>query len=308
MAVAYLDAFSGISGDMTVGAFLGLGLPLDHLRAQLGQLRLEGYEIGASSRRIEGILAVKFDVHVSGEDPGRAHRSLADIRKMIQHSQLAAAVKDKALHRFARLAEAEGRVHGVAPETVTFHETGAIDSIIDVVGAAVGAEYFAVDRLFVSPLPGGSGVLKCRHGVLPVPAPAVAELLKGFRLHVGEGTGELVTPTGAALVAALADTAEPPPLRLAAVGYGAASRILPAAANHMRVILRHVGGGLGAGAAGLSSAHPRASGPLGYQSAVTWVVIRRRGAFSSRRSSTRRSGAEAGATIRLWKAWDTGSG
>lgn len=157
---------------------------------------------------------------------------------MIEASRLAGAVQRRSLDVFHCLAEAEGKVHGIAADEVTFHEVGAVDSIVDIVGSAIGFAELGVERVYVSALPLGSGTVPSRHGVLPVPAPATAELLRGFPVRVGDGIGELVTPTGAAIVAAFATPGEAlPPLRIDAVGYGAGSRTLPDRPNLLRLVL-----------------------------------------------------------------------
>lgn len=254
MRALYFDAFAGVSGDMTVGALLALGLDLEQLRAQLAALPLHGYALRAERRLVNAITAVKFDVdvdagprhgHRHGQEPGHehghSHRSFADIRAMIAASGLAPRVRDTALAIFTRLAEAEGRVHGVAAEAVTFHEVGAVDSIVDIVGTAVGLAALGVERVYVSPLPLGSGLVRSQHGVIPAPGPATVELLRGFPVRVGDGTSELITPTGAAIVATLARPDEPvPPLQVEAVGYGAGTRVLTDRPNVLRLLLARV--------------------------------------------------------------------
>jgi pyridinium-3,5-bisthiocarboxylic acid mononucleotide nickel chelatase len=249
----YFDTFSGISGDMTVGALLALGVPLEHLRGELGRLDLRGYHLVAERRMVNGITATKFDVHLEDEHGhghprhAHAHRAFRDIRALIESSGLDPEVKDVALRVFTRLAEAEGRVHEKPPEEVTFHEVGAVDSIVDIVGTAIGYCHLGVERAFVGALPAGSGVVSSQHGRLPVPPPATVELLRGFDLRLGDGVGELVTPTGAAIVAALATPLmHPAALRLDAVGYGAGTRRLEDRPNLLRLVL-------GEGSAGLES-------------------------------------------------------
>ncbi len=177
---------------MTVGALLSLGVDLEQVREGLAALPMRGYSLRASQRLVNAITAVKFDVALEGpahqpvHDHGphgehahtHVHRSFADIRAMIDGSALASPVKATALAIFGRLAEAEGRVHGVAAEAVTFHEVGAVDSIVDIVGTAIGLAALDVGRVYVSPLPLGSGLVRSQHGVIPVPGPATAELLK----------------------------------------------------------------------------------------------------------------------------------
>lgn len=288
MRALYFDAFAGVSGDMTVGALLGLGLELERLRAELALLPVGGYALRAETRLVHGITAVKFDVDVDGQrrhpapdprhhahdygdhdhgdhdhgdhdhgdhdhahdhaqhathdDGPHAHRAWGDIRAMIAASGLSAPVQERAQAIFARLAEAEGRVHGVATEAVTFHEVGAVDSIVDIVGTAIGLVALGVERAYVSTLPLGSGSVRSQHGVIPVPAPATIELLRGFPARIGDGAGEVVTPTGAAIVAAVASPGEPvPPMRVTAIGYGAGTRTLPDRPNVLRLLLGEVG-------------------------------------------------------------------
>jgi uncharacterized protein (TIGR00299 family) protein len=235
MKVLYFDAFAGSSGDMTVGAFLSLGLSLDRLREELRALPLTGYTIRAETCQINGIGAMRFTVDTASHEHG--HRAFRDIREMLANSALDAPVKRHALAIFARLAEVEGHVHGMAPDDVEFHEVGAVDSIIDIVGAAVGMARFAVERAYVSVVPLGSGVVQSQHGPLPVPGPATIELLRGFTTRVGDGEGELITPTGAAIIATCAQPGPAPEMRVEAVGYGAGQRTLRDRPNLLRLIL-----------------------------------------------------------------------
>jgi uncharacterized protein (TIGR00299 family) protein len=247
MRIAYLDAFSGVSGDMTVGALLHLGLPLDAVRDAIGALGLHG--VAVSSERVErsGIVATKFHVRVHGAHPdppgghgtphGHAHRAWRDIRALLERSVLDARVRDTAVAVFAALAAAEGRVHGVPADDVAFHEVGALDAIVDVVGAALGFVHLGVDAVHASPLPMGQGRVRAAHGPLPVPAPAVVELLRGRAVRLEDGASELVTPTGAAIVAALARPDAVPELRIEAVGWGAGDRTLADRPNLLRVVV-----------------------------------------------------------------------
>jgi uncharacterized protein (TIGR00299 family) protein len=235
MKVLYIDAFSGISGDMTVGALLALGVSLDGLKQQLALLPLSGYSVAAAPRHVHGIGAIKFDVQVASH--GHAHRAFRDIRGMLEKSGLDSAAKAVALAIFEKLAVAEGHVHGIATDDVEFHEVGAVDSIVDIVGAAVGMTTLGVEATYVSPLPLGSGIVQSQHGPLPVPAPATAELLRGFSTRPGDGEGELVTPTGAAIVATMATPGPVPELRVVNVGYGAGTRTLKDRPNLLRLVL-----------------------------------------------------------------------
>ncbi len=234
MKIAYFDAFSGLSGDMTVGALLHLGMPLDALQEELRKLPLTGYRLTQTERTLSGIRATKFNVEV--HDPLH-ERSFRAIAHMIQQSDLIPQVKETALRIFTLLAEAEGHVHGVAPEAVHFHEVGAIDSIVDIVGAAFGLHFLGVGHVYASSLPMGKGLVPSRHGVLPVPGPATVELLKGIPVRLGDGDAEMVTPTGAAIIAALADQSALPVFVPSAVGYGAGERTLPDRPNLLRIVL-----------------------------------------------------------------------
>ncbi len=234
MKILYLDAFAGISGDMMVGALLALGLPLDQLKQELSRLPISGYSITATPRQVSGISAIKFDVHAGASV--HPHRAFRDIRAMLDGSALTPPVKQSAIDMFTKLAEAEGRIHSVQPDAVEFHEIGAIDSIVDIVASAVGLTWLAAERVYVSPLPLGSGVVQSQHGPLPVPAPATVELLRRFVTRAGDGEGELVTPTGAAILASVARPDAVPAMRINASGYGAGQRPLTDRPNLLRVI------------------------------------------------------------------------
>ncbi len=234
MKVAYFDAFSGLSGDMTVGALLNLGMPLDALRAELAKLPVTGYHVRQTERELSGICATKFNVDV--HDPLH-ERSFRAIARMLQESPLLPAVKDSALRVFTVLAEAEGKVHGVSPDAVHFHEVGAIDSIVDIVGTAFGFHFLGIEQMYVSPLPAGKGFVPSRHGILPIPGPATMELLKGRVVRLEDGEGEMVTPTGAAIIAALAQPSVSPVFVPSAVGYGAGEKTWSDRPNLLRVVL-----------------------------------------------------------------------
>lgn len=236
MKILYFDCFAGISGDMTVGALLDLGVPLSFLKEELARLRppLSGYALSAEETSRRGIRATKFGVHVIEDQP---HRHYVDIVEMIEGSSLADEVKLTAGQILRRLAEAEAKVHGVELNRVHFHEVGALDSIIDIVGTALCLQYLEIKELFASALPLGSGYIETAHGRLPVPAPATAELLRGIPVHAELGAGERVTPTGAAILAALCSGfGAPPPFTLAEVGHGAGDRDFPDAPNILRIM------------------------------------------------------------------------
>lgn len=223
--LAYLDCFSGISGDMLLGALIDAGLALDDLRADLAKLPVSGYELKAervSKRSISGTRVVVETEH------SHAHRGLSDIVEIIDKADLPAPVKELARRAFTRLAEAEAHVHGESVEQIHFHEVGAVDAIVDIVGGFCGLHRLGVDEVHASPLPLGGGWVEAAHGRLPVPAPATVELLKGVPTYGGPVEAELVTPTGAALVTTVSRRFGPmPPMQIREVGWGAGSRDLP---------------------------------------------------------------------------------
>ncbi|MDF1614581.1 nickel pincer cofactor biosynthesis protein LarC [Desulfurivibrio dismutans] len=223
--IAYLDCFSGLAGDMLLAALLDAGLPLEHLRRQLAGLPLKGYELEGQRTSQGGISALNFQVKLTGQQPPRTWR---EIRELLTAAELDQEVKEKAIPIFQHLAEAEARVHGVAVEEVHFHEVGAVDSLVDIVGAAIGLAYFKIDRLLCSPLPLTRGWVHTSHGPLPLPAPATMELLRDLPTYGLDLEMELVTPTGAALVKALATACgPPPPMTIRHLGYGAGSKQRP---------------------------------------------------------------------------------
>jgi len=240
--LAYFDTFSGASGDMIVGALIDAGLGIDELRSELAKLPLEGYTIAAEKTQKNGLAATKFNVVIEhsghGHHPHHQHRNLSDIVGIVDSSALAAAVKDKAKRVFARLAEAEAAVHGVGIDEIHFHEVGAVDSIVDIVGAAVALELLGVAEIVSGPLRFGSGTVKAQHGVLPLPAPATARLAEGFPVEHTGIRGELTTPTGAAVLTALADSfGPPPPMTLERTGLGAGNADRPERPNVLRVMI-----------------------------------------------------------------------
>ncbi len=221
--IAYIDCFSGVAGDMLLGAIVDAGLPVDDLRRELRRLPLEGYEISAS-RVIRGsIAATHVNVTVA---PNQLPRTLADVTAVIDASSLPEADRERSTTVFRRLAEAEAAVHGETVETVHLHDVGAVDAIVDVVGTVAGLRLLEAASLYCSPLPLGDGETHGPHGTLPLPAPATLELVR--RAHVpvraaSSASGELVTPTGAAIVTTLAKF-ERPEMTVESVGYGAGTR------------------------------------------------------------------------------------
>lgn len=236
MTLAYFDCFSGISGDMTLGALIHLGVPFDWLKTQLGRLPLTGFDIKVHPVAPNGIQARRVDVIVTGDR--QPHRRYQDIAETIAQSPFHEKVKTNSLAVFDRIAEAEAAIHGCEKQAVHFHEVGAVDALVDIVGACLALEYLGIDRIRVSPLPLGSGFVNCRHGVLPVPAPATLEILKNKPVYGGSQTHELVTPTGAALAAVLADDfGTMPPMKAERIGYGAGSHELENQPNLLRIVM-----------------------------------------------------------------------
>ena len=224
--IGYLDCFSGIAGDMLLGAIIDAGLDPESLRAGLAPLRLSGYSLEVKSVTRAGMGGTRVEVAVGGPQPARR---LADILAILDGGGLAPAARRQARAVFSALAEAEARVHRCTVEDVHFHEVGAVDAIVDVVGAAVGLAALGIEHLYCSPLPIAGGRAGSAHGDLPLPAPATLELLRGFPLRPGRADVELVTPTGAAILAAWATpAADWPAMVLEAVGYGAGARDLTA--------------------------------------------------------------------------------
>lgn len=237
MTILYLDCYAGISGDMTVGALLDLGVPLEHLREELDKLELPpgSYELATNRTERRQMPALKFDVAVHDH---HTHRHYAGIDAMIAGSELSDPVKEKSRLIFHTLAEAEALVHGVAVEDVHFHEVGAIDSIVDIVATAICLEYLRVGEIYASALPLGSGFVETAHGRLSVPAPATAVLLKGVPLHGECGQGERVTPTGAAILVALVSRfGQQPTMVLEKTGCGAGGKDFPDCPNILRAFL-----------------------------------------------------------------------
>lgn len=239
MLIVYFDCFAGVSGDMIVGALLDLGVDFDALKRELSSLTISSY--GINVRRVDrsGIAAAKFDVEVDLRD--QPARTLGDIRTIILESSLSEITKQRSLAVFERLADAEAKVHGTTRDEIHFHEVGAVDSIIDVVGAMIGFEMLGVDGFYCSALRVGSGLVHTEHGHLPVPAPATAELLKDVPVYAGDLEGEFVTPTGAAIVATLCEEfGHLPEMKVSGVGYGAGSRDPKGLPNMLRVMLGEI--------------------------------------------------------------------
>jgi uncharacterized protein (TIGR00299 family) protein len=235
MRIAYLDCSSGISGDMTLGALVDAGIDLADLNAAVESLGLPDCRLVARQVNKHGFRATQVTVEYR---PEHVHRHLAEILRMIDGGRLTDRQKELARRIFVRLAEAEAKVHGTTVQQVHFHEVGAADSIADVVGAAVGWDLLAVDRVVASPVPTGTGKVKIAHGLCSIPAPATAELLKGVPLAESSVPYELTTPTGAAILATLVDAFGPlPSMKIDRIGYGAGQRDLQQQPNLLRLVV-----------------------------------------------------------------------
>lgn len=233
--ILFIEPFSGISGDMMIGAFLDLGLSFETLQKKLELLPLKGYRISCRKCMRSGIHATKFDVETGHS---HHHRGFTDIRGMIESSGLSSWVKEQSVEAFRRLAEAESKIHGQPLEKVHFHEVGAVDSIIDIVGSMIAVDAFRPVKIIASSVNVGHGTLKCQHGTYPVPGPAAQELLKGIPTFTNEISGELTTPTGATLLSTLVnDFSVRPSMRIQATGYGAGTRQTEGNANVLRISL-----------------------------------------------------------------------
>ena len=235
MRTLYFDCFAGVSGDMTLGALVDAGADPSELTVRLAGLGVEGWELSFEKVDRSGLAATRARVRTAEQ---HHHRHLADILKIIDNSRLTAPVKQRASQIFTRLAEAEARVHDMPVERIHFHEVGALDAIVDVVGACVCFELLGVERFMCSPLHVGSGTVEMAHRRFPVPPPAVAELLKDAPVYSTDIAGELVTPTGAAIVSTVCEGFGPlPPMRLGSTGYGVGGRDYKNFPNVLRVLV-----------------------------------------------------------------------
>jgi len=236
MKVLYYDCFSGISGDMNLGAMIDLGIDISYIKNELDRLNLGGWELVAEKAQRHGIMGTKVAVKQLIHE--HSHRHLSDIQKIIAESTLPDSVKELSMRIFIKIAEAEAKVHGIPVEKVHFHEVGAIDSIIDITGAAICFNVLKVDAVLVSEVELGSGFVNCEHGKLPVPAPATAEILKGIPVRMGGVDFEATTPTGAAILSVLGTGfGTRQPVRLEKTAYGVGHKDHPEVPNLLRVSL-----------------------------------------------------------------------
>ena len=222
--ILFYDCFAGISGDMNLGALVDLGVDAGHLERELEKLNIEGFRLEVKQDMRKGISGTKVTVVVENQE-NEKHRHLSHIEALINNSTLPDRVKEKSLAIFMRVAEAEAKVHNISKEQVHFHEVGALDSIADIVGAAICQEYLKVDEIHASPVQLGGGMVKCAHGLMPVPAPATAEIVAAIPVKSGLVEYEATTPTGAAILAATVDLfCERMELTIAKTGYGIGQR------------------------------------------------------------------------------------
>jgi uncharacterized protein (TIGR00299 family) protein len=237
MRVAYLDTIGGIAGDMTLAAFVSAGLPLQELTSRLAALPLKGYELIGRHVSRSGITAVQVEVVVSF--PGSHHRHLRDIESIITGSSLAGAVKERAMAAFRVLAAAEAKIHNTTIDKVHFHEVGAVDAIIDIVGTAICLETMGIERIYTSPIKvGNGGSVEAEHGLLPIPSPATMEILRGYPVVLTSAPHELTTPTGAAIVRAFSSgSLSDEELVVDTIGYGAGMKEFREMPNLLRILI-----------------------------------------------------------------------
>ena len=236
MKIAYLDCFSGVSGDMFVGSLLDAGLPFEELKRVLSGLNLNGYTISAKKEGRNNIFGTRF--HVSLKEKHQKARHLKDIKEIITSGDIPLAVVEKCISIFEKLATIEGKIHHISPDEIHFHEVGAVDSIVDIVGSVVGMHLLGIEKLFVSRMPVGKGIITSAHGKIPLPSPATIALLEGVPIYDSGQEVEMITPTGAALITSLCSSfGLIPSMILERVGYGVGSRTLADKPNLLRILI-----------------------------------------------------------------------
>ena len=236
MKIAYLDCFSGASGDMFVGSLLDAGLPAESIEETIAGLGIDGFTISSRKEQRNHIFGTKFSVALQRQDQPTRH--LKDIKGILRSSNLPPRIIEKCISIFERLATIEGKIHHISPEEVHFHEVGAVDSIVDVVASVAGIHLLGIEKLFVSKIPVGSGMIASAHGAIPLPAPATIALLKGVPIYDSGQDVEMVTPTGAALLTSLGTSFGPmPPMTIERVGYGVGNRTLSDRPNLLRIVI-----------------------------------------------------------------------
>lgn len=236
MRIAYFDCFSGISGDMTIAAFLDAGLSLKTLSNQLAKLKLKGYELKASKVMRGGLAGTQFSCIT--DQSGHNHRPLSEIIRIIDRSSLKQSVKNTSGEIFEKIGSVEAKIHGKPKKDIRLHELGAIDSIIDIVGAAIAIDELGIDAVYSSKISLGRTIANTKHGPIPIPAPATIELLKGMPLEISDTEAEFVTPTGAGILNVLSKGfGRSPQMKIDRIGYGAGFRDLPERPNMLRILI-----------------------------------------------------------------------
>jgi len=236
MKIAYLDCFSGISGDMFVGSLLDAGLPFEKLETVLSGLKISGYKISATKEGRNNIFGTRFFVSLQEEDQKVRH--LDDIREILKDSDLPLPVIEGSIQVFEKLAIIEGEIHHISPNEVHFHEVGALDSIVDIVATVAGINLLGIEKLFTSRIPVGTGMIASAHGKIPVPSPATIALLRGIPIYHSGQDVEMVTPTGATLITSLCSSFGPMPHMIVdSIGYGVGSRTLVDRPNLLRILI-----------------------------------------------------------------------
>lgn len=233
--IAYFDCFSGISGDMTLGAFTDLGVPVSYLKDSIRENLLDEFDISMERKSVNGIDV--SDISVIYDRDSKHKRNYGYIKDLIEKSTLSENVKENSLSMFREIALAESKIHGTDIEKTHFHEVGSVDAIVDIVGVCLCIDYLKISKVYSSHLPLGSGFVKCSHGVIPVPAPATCEILKGVPLKESDVEGELVTPTGASIIKVLADQFSFPSMAVEKIGYGSGKKRFENWPNLLRVML-----------------------------------------------------------------------
>ncbi|OCT16659.1 TIGR00299 family protein [Paenibacillus pectinilyticus] len=239
MRILYLDCFSGISGDMTLGALVDAGADRAYIEDELSKIKLEPYTLEWKRVIKRGISALKLDVILDPEHPPKKHRHYSEIVQVIQKAEFNERVTALSLAIFEKIAIAEAKIHGTPIEKVHFHEVGAIDSIVDIVGVALAIDSLQIERIFSSPVPLGSGTIHIDHGIYPVPAPATLEMMLGLPIASTHYSLEMTTPTGAGIISGIVDEFSKsfPPMVVDSIGYGAGTRDLPKQPNVLRVVV-----------------------------------------------------------------------
>lgn len=241
MKIAYFDCFSGISGDMILGSLIDAGLNFDRLRKELAHLNLKEYSVRAKKVKRGSLTGTKFDVTINKNSRNHSYNEMLNV---VRKSRLDKRVKENSLRILARLADSEAKVHNISLAKVNFHELSSIDTIVDIVGSVIAFDILGIEKVYASSLPMGRGMVKVEHGLLPIPAPAALDLLRDIPVRFGSGVGELVTPTGAAIISTLADGfGNCPEMKVQRIGYGAGDRDFPNVPNLLRVSIGEAIGG-----------------------------------------------------------------